>query len=1206
MNRSPIAWFAALLLAIAPAARAQDDAKPLAIALLQSIAPATDDPDASVAALIAAARAQPRSPIAAILLAEAQRWIGVIQQPAPLLAAVDELGKQRMHGLVEQEVAALRWRLQRATQGDAAIGAWPLLGQPEQLTVCGPFGDAGDEFAGVPFPPELQFPAADASLPGRGEPALVRVQKRRSDQRRIELAAPPRYVQGCWYGRWRVDADRETDGFVEVEHDGNCQVFVDGAEVLRVERWRATQPLRAYAGLHLPAGGHEVIVKTCKTGRSSVGLRCVDGEGQPIAVVRTHDEHTEFAAGAAATKTAATFVAPETMLARLAVADGADPALRVAAVLAHVRDGNGDAAIDLAEPLRERPPADPATMLAWARVLRLVPLPDELRKAEARKFEERAAQALLPANHTARIAKAQLLEEQDQREDALRLLAAHPAPGPETFQRRVETARAVKFTAEIVPLLREWIAKVPTDCRPLAMLATELANAGAYNEAAALRARSLERRPDQPSLAATMCRAAMANSPPSAEMLASAAPAFGGDVPLSRLRLELDWLTARDDAAGVRRVADAIVAHPETDANTLVDLAARLEGAGDTAGTVRCLQRCRELGDSRPALRAWQARLANESTDLDEIVRFRLDANAAIAAFKPGEREQRSSTTLLIEQHVLLVQKDGSWTQEIHEVRRINDQAGVEAFGEHLGLGRVDEVLTVRTIAADGSEAVPAKVEGDYALPRLAPGSFVEWRYREHNEAPGAHRLTTNEFTFGSEQEPCALAQYVVVLPSGRGELRERDLPEPTSTATLADGRTVRVYEKKDELPLAKERFLPPLLDLVPCAQVGEPESSLPAMRSHRSQLGNRTRITAPLRAAVEPLVAANKDRDQAALANAIWSFCQTAIEDGNADDALQALLRKKGSRFLLAIALLRCAGFEVLPLACSDSRREQAASSELFPDASAVQLPGALLVLADGARLPLFLDTPRHWPLGRVPASRVGTTAWILYDDHAEPFVLPGACEGARNLRVRGRAEVVDKDVVLTATAEIGDVAGFGLAEQARQLKDNVRKVAARQIAQQLFPGWRIDSAAIANLEPGQAPRIEVVCKRGGVQRSGEHFVVPLPLPPSKFVATWGDRAERTLPWAIDADLQSEWAIDFDPGAALRVVGLPSPIALHEVPLDFVLQLGASASGVSCHRHVRVGTATRAADTFGDWLRALTAADRAETATIELAPRAH
>lgn len=1203
-----------LLLLLAPlaltataVAAPQSDTQALAAALVRAQAPATDDVDALAAELIAKALAHRRSPVASLLIGEASLLSNQVQDLDQLRVLLAEApGGERQHGLLLQVCAVMRWRLRRALEGPAAAGGFPTFGHADELLACGPFGDAGDDFAGVPYAPELEFPAAGSELPGRGMQARTRVSVRRADERRIDLTAPPRRGEGCHYGRLRVRAKAPVEAFLEVEHDGDFQVFVDGAEVARSERWRADACERQFIGLVMPTGVHDVVFKATKNGHAWVSLRFVDGDGQPVDDLELLPaDAADVQSGEPATRSAATFATGVDVLVRAAAHADADDVVRVAAVLAALRDSRGDLAIDLADALRKAPPADPATALAFAHVLRQVPLPDELRKAEARTLEERAAAALPPAHHTARLAKASHLEEQDQREEALRLLIAHPAPGQETWSRRLDLLRQLKFPAEVVPLLREWAAACPRDPRPLVQLAHELQASAQAKKLLELRQKALALRADQVAVA----RAAFGNAlavcdfDAAAQLLELAEPALDGKTSTARLRLQLDLATARGDDAATGELLQQLGSHPEVTAQQLTDLAGRWTRRGDTAAAIACLERALAAGEQRTAVRAWLLRLQGTSDDA-EVVSRRRDGRAAAAAFTAGAREQGASTTVLIDQCVLVIAADGTWFTECHELRRINDQAGVEAFSEHSGLGGVDEVLLVRTLATDGKEYVPSRIEGDWALQRLEPGAFVEWRYRQHGDAPGAGALPSSEFLFGSADEPAALTELVVIAPAdGRGELRTRALGEHTSAATTADGRTVKVWTRTELPALAKERFLPGLFDLLPCAQFGEDEAPFATLRDHRVQLASRTRVTAPLRDAAARIVAdASGDRKKADL---IWAFCQREIEDGNSDRALDTLLRKKGSRFLLAVALLRAAGIEVAAMATTEARPEFGDGEQsLFASLDHLQLPAALALLAGGERLPLFVDTPRYWPLARVPATRGGTAAVVVHDDRTEAIVLPASEDAMQSLHVRGRASVKGQQLQLVATAVLGDLPGFALAERLRQQKENVQQLAARQIAQQLFSGWRIEKAALAAITPGSPLTIEATLTRAGVQRDGERFVVPLPMPLDKLVAMLGDRAERTLPWRLPVDLSSEWDVEFDPGPELRVVQCPEPVALHEPPFEFTQQVVPGGGGVRCRRLVRVVPAQAPASRFADWLRVLTAGDRAQQATIELVSR--
>jgi tetratricopeptide (TPR) repeat protein len=1190
------------LLGLAAPLRAQDETQALAAAIVRSLAPSADDPDATARDLVTTALAHPRSPGSSFLIEETGYLVRWLQDPKSLRELLAADGAGRQHGLLAHTCADLRWTLDRAILGLDRAGPLPPANYATALLVVGPFGDSGDHFVGVPFAPELRFPALGSELPGRNTVARVRVVERQRESRQFRLGSVGRPRPGCYYGLHRIAAAADTDAFLVLVHEGDHQVFVDGAEVLRVQEQLGTEPQYHCLGLHLPAGEHQVLVKTCSINNDQLSLRWLDTEGYPPAGLREVAATDPLAAvQKPATPNQQTFLSPREVFGRAARAEAAPAAVRIAALHRAQRDGDHDLAVDLAELLRKDPPRDPNDALAFARLLRAVHLPDELRKAEARALEERASADLPAAHHAARVAKASLLDEQDQREQALRLLAEPPATGPETFSRRLGLVRKLRFDAEVVPLLQAWAAACPRDPRPLAALANE---GGAARDARAVlgwQRQALALRPDQPGLVQQTFRTALdlGEYEIAAELLRDIAPSYGGAAAVPHLRAELDLAQQR----GLPTVPDlmhAIAAHPDVDPDTLLYLATSWAKNGDTTQTVACLRRSLELDADQPSVRAWLAQLGETPPDDDEFARFRVDVDAIRTAFQPGERERGASTTLLFDQRIVALRPDGSWLAESHELRRINDLAGVEQNRSASSLSGANEVLLVRTIGVDGRSYVPHRVEGEYAMQRLEPGAFVEWRYRERGGAPDAAPLSTPAFYFGSSDEPCQRSELVLILPkSGRGELRTHDFDAPTATHDLPDGRKALVFTRTDIKALPQEQHLPPLPELLPFVEFGEDTPPFATLREHNTQFGVRTRPLAPIAAAAAQLFSGLAD-DRARLA-AAWDWCQKTIEKGPADSALDVLLRKKGSRFLLTVALLRAARIDVVPVACAEVRPELGPGVEsLFANTEHISVPGALVTLANGDRVYLFVDTPRYWPLGAVPAGRAGSRAYVLRGDDIEAVTLPGSADAVQTVHVRGEATVAGNDVQLQATAEIGDVQGFDLADRTRELKENVQKLAARQIATQLFPDWRVESAQIVSTT---GPfRLEAKLTRTGVQARGDGFVVPLPMPPGRYVTTYGDRNERTLPYHLAADTTSDWQIDFAPGPELQFVSIPEPVSIQQAMMAYDLVCTRHGDRLRFSRNVRLQAGTLPAAKFAGWMRALGNADRADQCSIELA----
>lgn len=1193
------------------AASAQSDTQELSAAVVRSLAPAADDPDAVALDLLAAAAAHHRSPVAVFVVEEAWRQLNSLQRPAAVRDAVRALlARQEVRGLVRTRLAEFGWLLDRAVDGPVPLGPGqePYPEHATALLAVGPFGDAGDHFAGVPFAPELHFPALGAELPGRGTTAKVRVAERRRDYRRIGLADPARDLPGCYYALQRVTTAAPTPAFLEVECEGDHEVFVDGRRVLLVEPWREPGPSRHYVPLQLPAGAHEVLVKTCSGDKHAVALRWTDPNGATnTAVTPLPPEAPAPAPGAAATVEGPQFATALDALLRAARAADATPAVRIAAMrCARILGADFDA-LAIAALLRETPPTEPEPQLAWAAVVATLDLPDEQRAAEARAIEEKAIEALPKEHHRARIAAARLLEQQDQRESALRELAGHAPHGPETWALRLALVQHLHFTAEEQPLLREWAAACPNDPRPWAQLADAQIAAGQL-DAALVGLRTAHRvRPDQtrPLQRAFEMLLGLGRLDEAAALVDVLAPLPVDRPPtLARLRLQALLARVRGDRATLVPLLHQVAEHPETSAEDLERITGRFEDLGDRPAAVAALQTSLTRDPDEPHRMAWLAALGGAPEPGASFAAFRRDGEAARKAFQAGPREETATSTLVIDQRIVELREDGSWISEIHELRRINDLSGVEEFQKASAPAHADEVLLLRTIGTDGRDYVPPKVDGDYSLQRLEPGAFVEMRYREHGGAPGAHALQTDPFLFQSADCPTALCELVVVTPTKhRGELRTRRLGPPTRSETLPDGRSVQVFTRTDVPRLAQERHTPNHEELVPVAALGEDDLPFALLREVRVQLLRRTIVTPALQAVANELCAGLTD-DRAKLAR-IWAWCQKEIESGPAESAGYSVLRKKGNRTLVAVGLLRAAGIEVLPTACRDERPDLGGGDDaLFTSSSDHSMPGALVVLPNGEPVHLFLDAPRHWPLGEVPAARAGTTAYLVRADAAEPTTLPASRSAPQALQVRGKAEISGDNVKLEVEVELGDVAGFGIAEQLREQKEDVRKLAARQIAQQLFPGWRVQSAQAVIDTPGEPFRLRLRAQRACVQADGERFLVPLPLPPDKLLARLGDRAERTLPLRLPVHTVADWELTLDPGQDRALDEIPAPTEVRIGGLVHSLTFGRAAEGLVIRRHFQLVPTSLPAERFGEWLRALSEADRSDQTTLRLVAR--
>ncbi|HLQ37531.1 MAG TPA: hypothetical protein VK348_07005, partial [Planctomycetota bacterium] len=574
------------------------------------------------------------------------------------------------------------------------------------------------------------------------------------------------------------------------------------------------------------------------------------------------------------------------------------------------------------------------------------------------------------------------------------------------------------------------------------------------------------------------------------------------------------------------------------------------------------------------------------------------------------EQEQAATSTLLIDQMIVEVRADGSYWSEVHQLRRINDLAGVEANTEAAAAAHADQLLLLRTIATDGSSHVPALVNDTFTMPRLEPGAFVEQRHRNFVRAPGPGGWHTPQFFCRSATEPYELTELVLIVPATEpGELRVRNFPGPPTTIALDDGRRALVFRQEHVHRLPPDQHAPALVDLVPVIAFGRDVGMGPVARQTTLAVFGPSRPTPVVTGFAHTLLQGlGSDADKVA---AVHRFCQAEIVDGPGDNATATLLRKKGNRFYLALALLRAADVPVAAAAAMPVRAElRREGTPLFVEETPYVLPAALVQPRDGAPSWWFIDSPRHLPLGEVAGARAGARAVVVATDGLQQQRLPAnACTVAQTFAVTGQATVGHGgDVLCTARIELADAAAYGLAEELRNLKADVRKLAARQFAQRFFQDWRIEQAEFADLEPAGRPlALQVKVSRRLLQTDGlGRALLQLPLPPGKFLAAYGDREGRELPLHLTGELQSSWQLTVDLGDEYDIAAIPEPVLLDQGLLAYALSFARSGRQLLVQRQTTVRAGTIPLSAFGDWLRVLRTADRSEEQTLRLSARPH
>lgn len=1198
-------WFALAACTFAVAQQPGPDLDAAARAVVSAMAPERDDPDAVVARLVDAATAT-GGPLGALLLREAIVRTDSLQSPASLLArlAAEPQPALRRH------MAHLRLRLQAAAgvTGDLTD---PWAGDASSLLVVGPFGDHGNHFQHVPFPPELRFPQQGEQLAGRGRTVSPRVIEREPLQPRIVLTDPVQPLAGCWYALHRVRCEVPVAGFAEVECAGAFELFVNGRKLATVDPTLTPGSHARHVALRLQAGENHVVLKTCTAGSHAIALRYTGPDGDALGGI------TEVPAATERSPHAEPETAPATTrqdgFDQLSAGARASTWVLAAASAIAQRQDRTDDLLDLLDQAMQAEVREPQAALVLAAVLRSASdLPEEQRRSRAQQLEELAIGQLPAHHHAALRARITQLDEGDQREQALRLLrkqAEDGHAGPATFSSWHAMVRRLRFAAEELPLLEAWARACPGDPRPRGMMANTLAAAGNARGAIDQLRAALAARPDHEPAAQSLFQ--MALDVQDRELAQQALEAWfpanrhPGRTPLARLQARAALERRTGDEQAMRSALDALAASPEADADTQRRIGERMLQLGDAQAALAAFNRSLALRGDQFDLREITAGVAGGAEPFAHFARFRRDGLAAAQAHVASDRDESAPTTAVVDQMIVEVLADGSTVQEVHQVRRVNDLAGVEAVKDAGAAAAAGELLLLRTIAKDGTTATPVRVGEGYSMTRLEPGAFVEFRYRNFERSPGPDPLQATNFLFRSGDEPYVVSELVLVLgPGAPGELRQRGFEAPDEELELDGGRRALVFRKSDVARLPNERATPPTEELVPVVAWGQDGTVAVTARQAHWGLLRATRPTPQVeRRTAELLTGVEGD---AARALALNAYCQREVRDGSSSGPTETVLRGQGDRFSLFVAMLRAAGVPFRVAAVEDERAELGAGdASLFHQDGAFDVPAVVVTNAGAEPTWFFADAPRHYPAGWVPGGRAGARALLCDEAGFELVRVPVVAETwSQAFAARGKAVIGARgNVTLDVEVRFEGIAGYGIADALREQTAEDRKQICRQIGQQLLPGWQLSLAEATDLEPpGKPVVLRFRASRRALQQAADgKALLQLPLPRGNYVPSFGDRSERTLPMRLPAELHTRWELDLVPGDGFELAAVPAPVVVSEGSLDYALVVRASGNGLRIERTFSLRPTTILPQRFGDWMRALAAADRADETVIEL-----
>ena len=182
----------------------------------------------------------------------------------------------------------------------------------------------------------------------------------------------------------------------------------------------------------------------------------------------------------------------------------------------------------------------------------------------------------------------------------------------------------------------------------------------------------------------------------------------------------------------------------------------------------------------------------------------------------------------------------------------------------------------------------------------------------------------------------------------------------------------------------------------------------------------------------------------------------------------------------------------------------------------------------------------------------------------------------------------------------------GLSAAEQIRNMEENLREVAARQLITGILEGWILQDVRLVDLQESGLPlRVHGQLERPRALRpAGDSWLLPLPLLPGNYMAALGDRGGRQHPLSVSASTSATWELTIDPGEGYRFAEVPESIQVHRDILEYSLSFRLRGSLLIVRRELSQTPGRIPARRFEEWRTLLNTLDQAEALNLRLVQR--
>jgi tetratricopeptide (TPR) repeat protein len=554
--------------------------------------------------------------------------------------------------------------------------------------------------------------------------------------------------------------------------------------------------------------------------------------------------------------------------------------------------------------------------------------------------------------------------------------------------------------------------------------------------------------------------------------------------------------------------------------------------AGDGGDELAAL---REVLDRSPSSRVARERLAallgyDETREFFQ--RYDVDAAGLLAAYDPSGRDD--SVVRLLDLGLVRLFPDGTSETYTHELIQVRD---LDACNREGTVRLRGEVLKIATIKADGTVYEPVRVSGEYVMPNLEPGDFIETITHTRSGAPGDGVIRLGVWFFTSVSQPFVLSRYVVSIPDEQPVQVITGNFDGDHDVIEGAAHTVHVFERRNGERVLTEPGVPSRRRFLPWVEVGMDAEWGPVLSRMRLGLDPMALVTPEIEAAAWSAVKGVVG--QSARARALHKEVARLLDQrfGYPSPAVSALLAREGNPTVLYASLLSAVGIErdfVWSLNVPPVADEEADAPFFEPSRYRQRL---LLVVRPDDGPAAWCDLAhRTLPYGHLLGDNSGAEAVQVETGGLLSVPMSDAPGNEWELQCRlvadGSADIQGRMRLLGGT-------GFTAREQLREYPEAYHQPIVQGVAARGLAGLDLVKHAITGLSDEDEQGVTFDWS-GSVKRfldgDDEDLSRPLPIPPLELGAKLAIEGVRRLPFLSPflGIERTEVILQLDPGLEL------------------------------------------------------------------------